>query len=132
MANLEEIVREAWATARTDSQPLYDELIPEYRAFLLKRAEPIYATKYPTGDGVLGAFDQHIADYDRWKAIRADEAAEVADVTEKPKQGNLPADFPHLSLLHDADIRTFAQLRKAGDLTSIKGIGPAKAKEIEG
>ena len=48
-----------------------------------------------------------------------------------PKQGKLPEDFPGHAALAEAGINTFGQLRKAGDVTEIEGIGPATAKKIE-
>lgn len=48
-----------------------------------------------------------------------------------PKQGKLPEDFPGLAALDAAGIHTFAQLRKAGDVTEIPGIGKATAEKID-
>jgi hypothetical protein len=136
----EQIIRDAWNTAKLEHQPDYDALIPEYKANLQARAEQVYATKYPIGDGTLQAFDQQISDYDR----RQEEAknAEAAapdkegiiwdDSATKPKQGKLPKSFPHQDLLEAADITTYAQARALeGDYSSVKGIGPAKGKEVD-
>ncbi len=46
------------------------------------------------------------------------------------KQGPLPDDFPGRDKLEDAGIRTYAQLRDAGDVTELPGIGDATAKKI--
>ncbi|HEV8655638.1 MAG TPA: helix-hairpin-helix domain-containing protein [Candidatus Limnocylindria bacterium] len=46
------------------------------------------------------------------------------------KSGPLPDDFPGRDKLADAGIRTYAQLRDAGDVTEIPGIGEATAKKI--
>jgi len=129
----EQIIRDAWNTTKLEHQPDYDALIAEYKVNLKSRAEQVYATKYPRGDGTLQAFDQQIADYDR----RQEEAKNAAgagiiwdDSATKPKQGKLPDDFPHVAVLRDNDINTYAQARKA-DWGEVKGIGPAKAKVIQ-
>jgi len=45
-------------------------------------------------------------------------------------KGKLPEDFPGHAALAEAGINTYAQLRKAGDVTEVSGIGPATAKKI--
>lgn len=45
-------------------------------------------------------------------------------------KGKLPEDFPGLAALEAAGITTYAQLRKAGDVTEIDGIGPATTAKI--
>lgn len=46
-------------------------------------------------------------------------------------KGKLPEDFPHLSVLNEAGIGTYAQLNKhAEDYTTIPGIGAPRAAEI--
>lgn len=50
---------------------------------------------------------------------------------DEPKQGPLPDDFPGRAALEKADINTYAQLRKAGDVTELEGIGEATAAKIE-
>lgn len=45
-------------------------------------------------------------------------------------KGALPDDFPGHAALAAADITTYAQLRKADDVTQIVGIGEATAKKI--
>lgn len=55
-----------------------------------------------------------------------------AERSDSPKkQGKLPDDFPGYAALAAAGISTYAQLRKAGDVTKIEGIGPATAEKIE-
>ena len=52
---------------------------------------------------------------------------------EHPKselKGKLPEDFPGHAALLEAGIHTYAQLRKAGELTEIPGIGEATAAKI--
>lgn len=46
------------------------------------------------------------------------------------KKGPLPEDFPAREKLAEHDIKTYAQLRKAGDVTELEGIGPATAAKI--
>lgn len=46
-------------------------------------------------------------------------------------QGKLPDDFPGLAALDAAGIHTYAQLRNAGDVTKIAGIGEATAAKID-
>lgn len=46
-------------------------------------------------------------------------------------QGKLPDGFPNKAALEAAGITTYAQLRKAGDVTSIEGIGPASKEKID-
>ena len=48
----------------------------------------------------------------------------------KGKKGKLPDDFPGHTALSEAGINTYAQLRRAGDVTEIPGIGPATAEKI--
>jgi hypothetical protein len=51
----------------------------------------------------------------------------------EPLKGKLPADFPHLDVLHKHEplINTYGQLAKyADDYTKIKGIGPSGAQDI--
>jgi hypothetical protein len=55
----------------------------------------------------------------------------LKDEAPAPKQGKLPEDFPGLAALDAAGIHTFAQLRKAGDVTEVPGIGPATAAKID-
>lgn len=50
---------------------------------------------------------------------------------DKELKGKLPDDFPGHSALAAADITTYAQLRKAGDVTDVPGIGPATAEKIK-
>ena len=45
-------------------------------------------------------------------------------------RGPLPEDFPGHAALLDVGITTYAQVRKAGDLTEIAGIGNATAAKI--
>lgn len=45
-------------------------------------------------------------------------------------KGKLPDDFPGHAALVEAGINTYGQLRKAGDVTAIAGIGPATAEKI--
>jgi len=52
------------------------------------------------------------------------------EIEEGPKKGKLPDDFPGHSALAGNGITTYAQLRKAGDVTSLTGIGPATAEKI--
>lgn len=49
---------------------------------------------------------------------------------EPPKDGELPLDFPMRDLLIENELSTIAEVKEFGDLTSIGGIGPAKATEI--
>ena len=65
MDNLESIVRTAWNTTRREHQPEYDALEGSYQSYLCKRAEPVLATSYPTGDGALADFDHWLSDYHR-------------------------------------------------------------------
>jgi hypothetical protein len=46
------------------------------------------------------------------------------------KTGPLPDDFPGRAALAEAKINTYAQLRAAGDPTTIPGIGEATAEKI--
>lgn len=46
------------------------------------------------------------------------------------KQGPLPDDFPAKAKLEEHGIKTYAQLRKAGDVTELEGIGTATAAKI--
>lgn len=48
----------------------------------------------------------------------------------KELKGKLPEDFPGHSALAAAGITTYSQLRKAGDVTDVVGIGPATAEKI--
>lgn len=48
----------------------------------------------------------------------------------KPLRGKLPEDFPGHAALEAAGITTYTQLRNAGDVTEIDGIGPATAEKI--
>jgi hypothetical protein len=57
------------------------------------------------------------------------EAKEEA-IEGKELKGKLPEDFHGRVALEAAGITTYAQLRKAGDLTEIPGIGPATAEKI--
>jgi hypothetical protein len=45
-------------------------------------------------------------------------------------KGKLPEDFPGYAALVDAGIHTYAQLRKAGDITEVPGIRKATAAKI--
>ena len=64
------------------------------------------------------------------ESVSAEEPAPgVAEVPEDLK-GKLPEDFPGHAALAEAGINTYAQLRKAGDVTEVSGIGPATAKKI--
>lgn len=68
------------------------------------------------------------------KAEPPAEVAPVEDEPAKPKQGNLPDDFPGRAALADAGINTFAQVRKQRDgegLTAVAGIGEATARKID-
>jgi len=56
--------------------------------------------------------------------------ADAKTVAVAPKQGKLPDDFPGVAALNAAGISTYAQLRNAGDVTHIEGIGPATAVRI--
>lgn len=47
-----------------------------------------------------------------------------------PPQGKLPEDFPGFTALDTAGIHTYAQLRKAGDVTEVPGIGEVTAGKI--
>jgi len=57
--------------------------------------------------------------------------ADTATVAVAAKQGKLPDDFPGVAALNAAGISTYAQLRHAGDVNDIEGIGPATAAKIE-
>lgn len=46
-------------------------------------------------------------------------------------RGKLPEDFPGKAALEAAGITTYAQLRDAGDVTEIEGIGPATKEKID-
>lgn len=59
-----------------------------------------------------------------------DENPEAVEEAPKPLRGKLPEDFPGFKALEEAGITTYAQVRKAGDLTEIKGIGDATAASI--
>lgn len=70
------------------------------------------------------------------KAVDAEAADEKEDAAEAPKtngskSGPLPDDFPGVTALRDAGIKTYAQLRAAGDVTQIPGIGDATAAKIK-
>ncbi len=54
----------------------------------------------------------------------------VSEEAPAAKKGKLPEDFPGHAALETAGITTFAQLRKAGDVTEVEGIGPATAEKI--
>lgn len=54
-----------------------------------------------------------------------------AEIDADPKKGKLPEDFPGRAALEANGITTYAQLRKAGDVTSLIGIGPATAEKID-
>lgn len=59
-------------------------------------------------------------------------SGEDADSVDKPAQkGKLPEEFPGHGALEAAGITTYAQLRKAGDVTQVDGIGPATAEKIQ-
>jgi hypothetical protein len=58
----------------------------------------------------------------------APEAAPPA--TNGGAKGALPDDFPGRSALSDAGVNTYAQLRKAGDVTALPGIGSATEAKI--
>lgn len=60
-------------------------------------------------------------------------AKNVSDEERGPevKKGKLPDDFPGHAALSNAGITTYAQLRKAGDVTALEGIGPATADKIK-
>jgi len=63
--------------------------------------------------------------------VAADEAAKVAaDEAAKVADCEFPEDMPARQLLIDNKITTFEQLKGVNDLTTIKGIGGATAKEI--
>lgn len=52
-------------------------------------------------------------------------------VPAKTLRGKLPEDFPGLVALTEADVTTYAKVRKRlGDLTAISGIGEATAEKI--
>mgnify|MGYP003577716263 CR=1 FL=1 len=101
----------------------------------------------PAGRKVLGGkgkafYEEEAKHYGLDESHRlVDEPKEVETVEaeEKPVgeievpeelKGKLPEDFPGHAALSEAGINTFAQLRKAGDVTEISGIGPATAAKI--
>jgi hypothetical protein len=53
-----------------------------------------------------------------------------AEIDGAKLKGKLPDDFPGHAALETAGITTYAQLRKAGNLDDIVGIGPATAQKI--
>jgi hypothetical protein len=57
-------------------------------------------------------------------------AASTPSTAGTAKSGPLPDDFPGRAALKDAHINTYAQLRAAGDATTIPGIGDATADKI--
>ena len=59
------------------------------------------------------------------------DAAAVEESEESTElKGKLPEDFPGHAALEAAGITTYAQLRKAGDVTEVPGIGKATAEKI--
>lgn len=64
----------------------------------------------------------------RPEVVQAEAEAEKQEAAQ-PK-GKLPEDFPGHGALEAAGITTYAQLRKAGDVTEIPGIGKATAEKI--
>lgn len=58
------------------------------------------------------------------------EPRDKSAVVEKSLQGKLPEDFPGFAALAAADIHTYAQVRNAGEVTAIPGIGDATAGKI--
>jgi len=72
-----------------------------------------------------------IAPIDTTVAPTASDESAVEEEEPVVKQGKLPEDFPGHAALAEAGINTFNQLRKAGDVTEIPGIGPATAEKIQ-
>jgi cell wall-associated NlpC family hydrolase len=77
--------------------------------------------------------DGTVPDDVRAGALRAiNEVIGVTEVKAAPTpRGKLPDDFPGAAALAEVGITTYAQLRKAGDVTEIKDIGPATAAKIK-
>jgi hypothetical protein len=81
-----------------------------------------------------GLDDSQVEAEEAYRPPAAEEKAEpesvgVVEVPEDLK-GKLPEDFPGHASLDAAGIHTYAQLRKAGDVTEVKGIGEATAVKI--
>lgn len=55
---------------------------------------------------------------------------DAEESTKDSLRGKLPDDFPGLSALDAAGIHTYAQLRKAGDVTEVPGIDEVTAGKI--
>ncbi|HEV8670992.1 MAG TPA: hypothetical protein VGS01_09695 [Candidatus Limnocylindria bacterium] len=64
-------------------------------------------------------------------AAPTDDGGTAASTTPTARSGKLPDDFPGRQALAEADIKTYAQLRAAGDPTEIPGIGPVTAEKIK-
>lgn len=98
-----------------------------------------YPEGHPDGRFTLGGPGSRIPMADAVKyglvpaeAESTEEAPTEVGVVEVPEdlKGKLPEDFPGHAALAEAGINTYAQLRKAGDVTEVAGIGPATAKKI--
>src|SRR6185369_5402953 len=136
---IEDVCRSAWESTRPETAVPYDELIEEYRAKLIARAEAVLAGTYPSepwlsfetqvcqlADG-RGSMQVGSEPKDLTPAVKAELVEEVEH--QRPK-GHLPDDFPAYAKLHEAGINTYGQLAKIDDYTTIDGIGPVSAKEI--
>lgn len=101
----------------------YGDLPEDYRFKLQETAKCVLEDK---AGGIEGLQDFEV----KAKEIKNAPIVEESSISIAPKQGPLPEDFPGVTALQAAGISTYAQLRKAGDVTAVDGIGPATAEKI--
>jgi len=90
-------------------------------------------SKSPTGKFDLAYWPGDVAELSELQAQMVIEAGYGYKVDPEPvsKINLLPEDIPYRELLIELGVKSVAELRKYGDLTSFKGIGRATDRKIQ-
>lgn len=116
----EDVAEAAWAAIKDENAPEWGLTPLSHREVLLYKAQSVKRSGVADDE-----FEKKVAELLRKPK---DIVAPVSIV--EVKQGKLPENFPGHAALAEADINTYAQLRKAGDIKEVPGIGKATAAKI--